>query len=107
MPLPNQPANGSKLIPEYSSAETKSWLGDISSGLSTTVDVVLILVALLGFVLFVMGIIRYMRAARDGLSGQGGDGHRESLWMIVMGASFALIGTILTFLVGIGHMALQ
>lgn len=107
MPLPLQKASAPKLIPEYTTAETTTWLGDIAGGISTTMDVLLILLSGLGFVLFVMGIMRYMRAVRDGLSGQGGDGLRESLWMIAIGVGFAVIGGILIFLVGIGSKALQ
>ena len=95
-----------KLIPEYTSEEAKSWLDGMSANVRTTADLVLILLTGLGFVLFTMGVMRYMRAARDAATGGGGgDGYREALWMIVIGTLFAVIGGIYIFFVAIGRSA--
>lgn len=100
-------SDGNKLIPVYTSDQAKSWLEGVSSGISTTIDAMLIILTLVGFIVFALGIMRYMRAAQDVSSGQGAaEGYRGSVWMIVIGALLSLVGGIFIFFVTIGRSAI-
>lgn len=66
----------------------------------TLSDVLLVAFGLIGLVVFILGIVQYMRERRESANGGGGSA-QFGLWMMVVGGILGAIDIIMLLLVGI------
>lgn len=91
------------LVKDYSADDVKKWATASSNAMPTLIDTFLVFVLLFGLLLFIGGIIRYMKEQRDSVGGRGNGPH--AVWMMVGGACCGCLSAIAIF--GIRVMSLQ
>ena len=92
---------GTFKIPEYTPADAKGWLDKQGATVFSLSDVLLIAFGLIGLLIFVLGVVQYMKENRDGASGGGGaSAGQHGLWMMIAGGLLGAIDIVMLFLVG-------
>lgn len=97
-------SNG-RMVPEYTTAQVQTWLGDQVKAIDTLTGTLLIGAGLIGFILFALGVIAVMRSAREQaampMGGAGGGSSKGGVTLMVVGALFGAADLVALLVIGI------
>lgn len=91
---------GSGTIPDFTAADAKSWVDKQGAAIWSMGDVMVIAFGVIGFVIFILGLVQFMRERREAAMG-GGSGHQFGLWMLCCGGALGSLDLIYILLVGL------
>ena len=102
MASPLQGAGGGGTIPVYTPTDVSNWLSFVATSVGSGTGTLLLIVALLGFFLFCVGIVKYMRHNAQAASGGGGGGSdgNVAVALMVVGALFGAGDVVALFIIG-------
>lgn len=87
-------------IPDYTPAQAKAWLDKQGATVASLTDVLLLVFGVIGLMLFILGMVQYMRERRESAFG-GAASSQVGLWMMVVGGALGAIDIIMLLLVGV------